>query len=120
MAADGSFVVFEGVSGSTQQLYLRRLDELVPSPIGGTEGAGVPFVSPDGKWIGFTRSNHLEKVAASGGEPIRIADVSSQNPGAAWDPDKTILVTTNWYSGLSAVRGSRRWASRLRSSRAPA
>jgi len=103
LAPDGSFVVFVGISGNTQQLYLKRLDELVPRPVERTEGAGVPFVSPDGKWIGFTRSNHLEKIAVSGGDPIRLADMSATIPGASWGPDKTIIVTTSWYSGLSAV-----------------
>jgi serine/threonine-protein kinase len=103
MASDGSFVVFVGVSGNTQQLYLRRLDDIAPRPIEHTEGADRPILSPDNKWIGFSRANHLEKVSVSGSEAVQIAEVPSSNPGHAWGPGDTILITTNWYGGMSAV-----------------
>ena len=95
VSPDGTFVVFMGTGTGDQQLYLRRLDELAPRPIDRTVSASQPFVSPDGKWIGFVRSNHLEKIAVSGGEPIRIADMPTETPGHAWGTGGTILVTTS-------------------------
>ena len=35
------------------QLYVRRLDQLQATPLPGTDGALIPFFSPDGRWIGF-------------------------------------------------------------------
>ncbi len=106
MAADGSFLVFVGFSGNTQQLYLRRLDEIEPRPIEHTVGGDRPFLSFDQKWIGFTRANRLEKVSVAGGEAVPIAELSTSNPGSAWGPDNTILLTRNWYGGISAVSSS--------------
>jgi len=68
-----------------------------------TEGAERPVISPDNRWIAFTRANRLEKIAVGGGEPIRIADVPSDIPSFAWGPDNTIIAETSWSSGLSVV-----------------
>jgi len=46
------------------RLNLRRLDQLVATPIRGMEGAlrtSNPFFSPDGQWIGFWQNDQLKK-----------------------------------------------------------
>ena len=67
VARDGSVFVYVGVDGGIQRLYQRRMGDTSPTPIAGTEGAGVPFLSPDGRWVAFTifgsTANRLRKVS---------------------------------------------------------
>jgi eukaryotic-like serine/threonine-protein kinase len=103
VSPDGSFIVSTGVlADGRQQLFLRRIDGLDPQPIDRTEGAYDPFISPDGRWIGFQRANRLEKIAVGGGEPLRLADRGNA-PGATWGPDNTIVASTAWLGGLALV-----------------
>jgi serine/threonine protein kinase len=51
----------------TVQLYVRGLGDLEAALIPGTEGAMMPFLSPDGNWIGFASKGELRRVSASGG-----------------------------------------------------
>ena len=44
---DGSLLVFVGERGSNQPIYLRPRDSLEARPLPGTEGAEIPFFSPD-------------------------------------------------------------------------
>ncbi len=41
--------------------------------LGGTEGALLPFWSPDGRSVGFFASGALKRVAISGGPPQLVA-----------------------------------------------
>jgi serine/threonine protein kinase len=99
---DGSTLAYVG--GANASIYLRRLEELTPRRLTGTEGASNPEFSPDGKWIAFIARGApgtLMRVAASGGPPVAIADSSGR---ASWGPDGTIV----YSKGLSA-RGSALW-----------
>ncbi len=93
---DGTILVYEALgrdsSGTTRrELFARRLDQVEPVPIPGTEGARAPFFSPDGRWIGFWVGDRLVKMPVTGGTPITLAD--STHPfirAASWGPDGTI------------------------------
>ena len=84
---DGESIVYVG-GGPVARLYRRRLDELTPHPIPGTEGAVNPQMSPDGREIGFVSSLRLMAVAASGGTPRLIANGVGR---FAWGPNGTIV-----------------------------
>jgi hypothetical protein len=80
--------------GPRSRLFFRSLDRPDMGLIAGTEGARMPFVSPDGKWIGFWASNELRKVPIDGGAPTTICPLVTAflGPfGAAWGPDDTIV-----------------------------
>ena len=87
---DGSTIVYVG--GPQASLYLRRLDELVPRRVPGTEGAYNPQFSPDGKWIAFQQGGAgpapIMKVSTAGGAPVTIIDTSGR---FAWGPEGTIV-----------------------------
>lgn len=102
VARDGSFAVYEGRMRGRSQLYLHRFDEMAPRPIEGSEGGYGPFISPDGRWIGFRQGAELKKVLASGGEPLTIG-VARSFPGAAWRRDGTIVFARGWLAGLSTI-----------------
>src|SRR5262249_11156523 len=73
--------------------------------LGGTEGAGMPFWSPDGGWIGFFAEGKLKKVKVSGGAPQDIANASNAR-GGAWNRDGVILFGLSINGPLMQVRAS--------------
>jgi hypothetical protein len=90
---DGRALVMQASHDRTTQLVLRTLDRSDPRPIAGTENARLPFVSPDGKWIGFWSGNELRKVSIDGGDAIAICPLPAvRGPyGAVWTPDGSIV-----------------------------
>jgi Tol biopolymer transport system component len=90
ISPDGDCIVFSGVdpAGKTQ-LWIRPLDEDVATPVEGTEGAIMPFWSPDGRFIGFFADRKLKRIEASGSPPIALWDVDGVS--GAWAPSGDIL-----------------------------
>jgi len=84
ISPDGSFIVYAARRGEVSQLFLRRLDEVRSHPLPGTDGAHTPFISPDGRWIGFASTRTIAKVAVSGGAPITLGDAPHVSLGASW------------------------------------
>ena len=103
MAPDGAFVVFEGRGEGKSALYLHRFDDMTTTRIEGSEDAAQPFMSPDGRWIGFVRGNEIRKVAITGGDSLGVVKLPGGFPGAAWGPGGTILFSRAWLSGLATV-----------------
>ncbi len=52
---DGSRIVYFAGLGNDRQLYIRALDALEGTPIRQAGRFFEPFVSPDGRWVGFRR-----------------------------------------------------------------
>ena len=73
-APDGSFVIYRGGEGSALQsnLMFRAVNELEPRLLPGTTNARHPFISPDGRWVGFFVGPELHKVAVGGGAAVLI------------------------------------------------
>ena len=90
MSPDGSRIVFTGSSpGGGTQLWLKRLDQLTPTPIPGTGNGRNPRFSPDGTSIAFTSVGSLTTVSFSGGPPLTVVtdSVNDGGGGLAWGPD---------------------------------
>ncbi len=70
----------------------------------GTEGAQIPFFSPDGQWVGFFADGKLQKVSVAGGAALTICDFPGRDRphGVSWGPHDTI-VFTELASGLWQV-----------------
>jgi serine/threonine protein kinase/Tol biopolymer transport system component len=92
-APDGRSLIIQAARAGRPQLFIRPLDRPDARPIPGTEDAHGPFVSPDGKWIGFWAANELRKVPIEGGTPTVICSMRSPlGPyGVAWSADNMIL-----------------------------
>ena len=90
---DGRSLVLQVARAGKPQLVVRSLDRPEVRPITGTEGALVPFVSPDGKWVGFSVANEIRKAPIEGGTPTTICPVASGlGPiGAAWGVHDVIV-----------------------------
>ncbi len=99
----GTLVVYQGYAEGRSHLYLQRFDEFDPRPLDGTEGASVPFVSPDGRWIGFNRGGRLFKVSPTGGDALALTGGTAQGPGACWGDDGSVVYSSSWLGGLRQV-----------------
>ena len=92
VSPDGRHLAFTAVSGGLPRLWLRSLADTTAQPLTGTEGAGTPFWSPDGRSIGFFTGNLLKRIDLGGGPPRTL--VSGDRRGrlsGTWGADDTIL-----------------------------
>ena len=90
LSPDGRTLVFVGLTGSGGPLYRRTLGRLEAEPIPGTEGASVPFFSPDSRWLGFFLDGRILKVSMAGGPPIPIAS-SERVSEASWGSGDVVV-----------------------------
>jgi hypothetical protein len=69
MMPDGRRLVYLAPDG---RLWVRALDDLSARPLEGTEGASMPFASPDGNHVGYLRVGQvsLNVVPLDGGPPL--------------------------------------------------
>jgi serine/threonine-protein kinase len=109
ISPDGGTIAFVARKGVVRnQMFVRRLSDLEPVAIPGTEGAGVPFFSPDGAWLGFMSSQKLRKVSLSTDAMVDIADVGGLPSGLAWVTPDTIVVGLGSELLIQPVAGGSR------------
>src|SRR6266571_646095 len=102
LAPRGERLVYVARRGSGTQLYVRDLDQVEASQVPGTEGASVPFFSPDGDWVAFFADGRLKKMPARGGDPITLCEAGAGG-GGSWGPDDTIYFIPSKGAGLLQV-----------------
>ena len=91
LSPDGTLLAFVArTSERTAQLYIRRLDQLMPTSLSETDGASSPFFSPDGQWVAFFADLKLKKVPVSGGAVVTLAEAPDPR-GGWWSEDDTIV-----------------------------
>src|SRR5712692_4264261 len=90
-----------GANGVTS-LWLRPLAALSAQPLAGTEGASLPFWSPDSRFIGFFADGKLKKIDAAGGPPQTLCDAPSGR-GGTWNRDGVIVFAPDIFSALYRV-----------------
>jgi hypothetical protein len=91
LSPDGQMLAFAATDASGQSaLWLRNLSSTEAQRIAQTEGALLPFWSPDSQFVGFWAGSKLQKIPRSGGVPELIYSVPEIAQGA-WGPDGTIL-----------------------------
>jgi len=108
IAPDGSFIVYRsGAYNQTQpSLSVRGVNELEPRPLAGTTNGRAPFISPDGRWVGFQVGTELQKVSIAGGPATLIARTSGTPRGVTWGEDGYIIFSTpNGLQRVSAEGG---------------
>src|SRR5258705_1114962 len=96
LSPDGRRLAFVGSSEGQNRLWVRSLDSHSAQALSGTEGAssaGLPFWSPDSRFIGFVAGGKLKRIDASGGPPQSLCDVGA-NRGGTWSRDGVIWVAS--------------------------
>ena len=106
IAPDGRSVVFCAAepSGPTR-LWVREFDALESRPLEGTEGASLPFWSPDSHSIAFFAGGALCRISARGGPVQRIAEAPGPR-GGDWSETGVILFAPNANGPLHVVAQS--------------
>ena len=91
LSPDGRSLAFVARAGpgKPSMLWLRPLESLTALPVAGTEGASMPFWSPDSRQIGFQAGGKLEKIAVSGGLPVALCD--ARDATGTWNRKGAIL-----------------------------
>ena len=77
LSPDGLHVTFSARAADGRDLlWVRSLTDEAARPLAGTDGAGYPFWSPDGRTIGFFARGNLKKVDITGAPPFTICQAS--------------------------------------------
>ena len=107
LSPDGRQVVFSAFAqeASEPQLWVRPLDSPVGRPLPDTEGAGLPFWSPDSSHVAFFANDKLKKIAIGSGAPISLCD-AQRGRGGTWNRDDVIVFSPSSREGLSRVSAS--------------
>lgn len=108
LSPDGSRLVYVAQTDDEARLFLRLMNHFEVKPISGTEGASVPFFSPDGQSVGFFAGEKLKVVSLRGGEPMTICDTGFPQT-ASWGDDGMIYFTggKDGFSRVPATGGDR-------------
>src|SRR5262245_49420417 len=67
VSPDGRYLAFTAATGGNVQLWVRELDSTEARALAGTQGAILPFWSPDSRFIAFFADGKLKKIEFSGG-----------------------------------------------------
>jgi Tol biopolymer transport system component len=101
VSPDGLFIAFTASNDEgKRELWVRPLDADQAQPLPGTEGALLPFWSPDGRSIAYFANGKLFKVEAAGGRPQYLCDVRDYG-GGSWSSEGVILIAGP--EGLSRI-----------------
>ena len=103
ISQDGTHIVYVGADNN-DPLVVRALDRLEPASLSGVTNVRSPFLSPDGRWIGYFSAGQLKKISLSGGPSIPLCRFEGLPRGASWGADDTIVfATSDPATGLIAV-----------------
>ncbi len=105
LSPDGRRLAFTATTDGRVGLWVRALDATEPVALPGTEGATLPFWSPDGRAIGFFAGGKLRRVEVEGGVVSTLCDAGVPT-GGSWNRDNVILFSRLGGSGFSRVSAS--------------
>jgi Tol biopolymer transport system component len=87
ISPDGQTVAYRAGPVRSPRLYLRRRHELTGTPLSGTEGATMPFFSPDGTRIGFCSSPPGSRICTWRSVPVVGGPSVTLNSGTGLEGD---------------------------------
>ena len=90
ISPDGRHVALVAKREGVSTLWVRALDSVTSRELSDTEGASLPFWSPDGRALGYFAKGSLKRVDASGGASTALTPVPSPR-GGSWSTDGTIV-----------------------------
>ena len=106
LSSDGTRLIFAARDDEGRtSLFTRRLDQPTVTRLAGTEGGRVPFLSPDGRWVGFWADGKLKRTPVDGGSPVILCDATDVL-GASWGEDGQIIAALNPTGKLWRIPGN--------------
>jgi serine/threonine protein kinase/Tol biopolymer transport system component len=104
ISPDGRRLLFVGHDSSGKQLlYSLALDVSGPAqPMANTDGASLPFWSPDSQSVGFFGQGKLKTVDVATGQVRTLADAGAPR-GGTWNRDDVIVFAPNPAAGLYRI-----------------
>src|SRR5947209_8237540 len=106
ISPNGESIAFVAHTGTgPRELYVQRLSWTEPQRLEGTDDAAFPFWSPDSRSVAFFAHSKLNKISATGGPVIAIADGPSAR-GGAWGSKDILLFEPDFQSALLQVSAS--------------
>jgi serine/threonine-protein kinase len=103
VSPDGARLAFY----SGQGLFVRSRERLELTPVHGLPGpgAGAPFFSPDGQWIGFTDGQTLKRVPIAGGLAVTVTEVGPAAFGT-WAAEGIVFASMRGLFRVAAEGGT--------------
>ena len=102
VSPDGRQLVFVAATKTVSMLWVRPLATLAARALPGTEGASLPFWSPDGRDVGFFAGGKLKRVSVAGGPPMVLCDAPGGG-GGTWNRSNVIVFAPSAASPLHKV-----------------
>ena len=105
ISPDGGSVAFVAVTNGTPRLWIRTLDSLAARELQDTDGARLPFWSPDSRSLGFFTNGDLRRIDVAGGAAAVLARAPDPR-GGAWNADGTIVFSPLSFGPLQRMNAS--------------
>jgi len=102
LSPDGRRMAFVASRDGKTSLWIRSLDKLDSTELPGTDGAFLPFWSPDGHAIGFFANEKMLRMDLNGGAPMAICDAPNGR-GGTWGSSGLILFAPRAYGNIMLV-----------------
>jgi Tol biopolymer transport system component len=106
VSPDGSKIAFVAARAhGAVYLWVRPLNSLHARELAGTEGAFMPFWSPDSRSLAYFAGGKLKTVSTDGGTPTELC-AAPQGRGGSWNVEGTILFAPDFETTLAKVPAS--------------
>ena len=107
ISPDGKTLVYAATSEGRTHLWLRSIDSVATRVLASTEGARMPFWSPNSRSVAFSTDARLMRIDVDGGSVRTMTDVPAAL-GGSWSADGTVLFNSVLSPGSTIMRISER------------
>jgi Tol biopolymer transport system component len=90
ISPNGKHLAYVCMHEKERHLCFRSLSDDTFQLLKGSNGAVLPFFSPDEKWVGFLTEKKVKKIEISSGLLAEICDAKNPYAGATWSDDGMI------------------------------
>ncbi len=106
ISPDGGTLAFVATADGESRLWLRSLESGLSRAFAGTDGATLPFWSPDGQSVAFFADDKLKRLDIDSGS-VQTLTIASGGGGGTWNGENVILFATlgNPISRIAAAGG---------------
>ena len=84
ISPNGKHLAYVCMHEKERHLCLRSLSDDAFQLLKGSNGAVLPFFSPDEKWVGFLTEKKVKKIEISSGLLAEVCDAKNPYAGATW------------------------------------